>query len=86
MASTFASLNTASLALAEHAWGGGWWFGPLIPLLWIAAVGVVVWLVTRRRGSGPRDGTERARGVLAERYARGELTTDEYRDRLANLG
>jgi uncharacterized membrane protein len=28
---------------------------------------------------------ERARDVLAERYARGEVTTEEYRERLERL-
>jgi len=28
---------------------------------------------------------DRARDILAERYARGELTTDEYRERLEQL-
>lgn len=69
----------------EHGWGGGWWFGPLIPLLWLALVGVTVWLITRRRRPHEPSGMDRARHVLAERYAQGELTTDEYRERLANL-
>jgi uncharacterized membrane protein len=30
-------------------------------------------------------GVERARGILAERYARGEIDGDEYRERLAQL-
>ena len=35
---------------------------------------------------GERSGVERARDGLAERYARGELSTDEYRERLEQLG
>lgn len=81
--STIAPLTAT--ALAHPGWhGDGWWFGPLIPLLWIALIGSTVWLITRRRRSGP-SGAERARDVLAERYARGELTADEYHNRLANL-
>jgi Short C-terminal domain len=39
------------------------------------------------RGARPpkRSDVERARDVLAERYARGELTTEEYRERLEQL-
>ena len=39
------------------------------------------------RGVRPRDrsGAERAREILAERYARGELSSDEYRERLEHL-
>jgi putative membrane protein len=63
----------------------GWW--PLWPLLWIAVIGTIAWFVTRRRRNGerPRDGVDRARDILAERYARGEIATDEYRERLEQL-
>ena len=63
-------------------WGGPWW--PLWPLLWAALIGTVVWLVVRRRDrrSDPFDG---ARALLAERYARGELGAEEYRERLDEL-
>lgn len=67
---------------APHAGNGGW-FWPLIPLAWIVVVGLVVWLVTRRR----RDpsAADRAKAVLADRYARGELSTDDYRERFDQL-
>lgn len=86
-----APTNLLTVLAAGGHWGpgwgpdGGWWFGPLIPLLWIALVGLTVWLVTRRRRSHEPTGMDRARHLLAERYARGELSTDEYRDRLDNL-
>jgi hypothetical protein len=38
-----------------------------------------------RRPAPKRSDVERARDVLAERYAGGELTTDEYRERLEQL-
>jgi putative membrane protein len=70
-------------------WAGGWMW------LWgtFMMVGVliaVVWLVrsvTTGRPTSPTadNGTERARAILAERYARGELTTEEYRERLEHL-
>jgi putative membrane protein len=64
--------------------GGFWWF-PFM-LLWIAVLGAVIWLVvraSRRREQG--SGLERASDVLAERYARGELSGEEYRERLEEL-
>jgi putative membrane protein len=72
-----------------HAgWWGGWWWW----LWWLAMVAVslafvaaLVWLMRRQGGPGPTDVTAGARQVLAERYARGELTTEEYRARLAEL-
>jgi putative membrane protein len=60
----------------------------LIPLLWIAVVTVValvVWLVTRQRHSHEPDALDDARRILAERYARGDQSTDEYRERLDQL-
>ena len=71
------------LAAGEHR---GWW--PLWLVFWLAVGATVVWLVARRRGpggpSGP-SGTDRARDILAERFARGDMTADEYRERLAEL-
>ena len=84
------TLTTELLVLSARdwggGWGGGWWFGPLIPLLWLTLVGLTVWLVTRRRRTAEPTGMDRARTVLAERYAQGELSTEEYRERLENLG
>ncbi|WP_196468427.1 SHOCT domain-containing protein [Planomonospora sp. ID91781] len=65
-------------------------------LLWLALTALVVWLVVRstpaRAGGAPAappaanaDVTASARRILAERYARGELDTDEYTRRLAAL-
>src|SRR5215216_4333475 len=65
--------------LAHAAWWPG--FG----LLWIVLFwGVVVLFFRRRRGwwGGPRASGE---AVLGERYARVEITEDEYRQRLRVL-
>lgn len=75
-------------------WGGfglGWLFGPIFSLVWLAVIAFVVWLVWRNRGAGwgrwsAVSATQRARDILAERYARGEISTEEYRDRLEQLG
>ncbi|MFF5211118.1 SHOCT domain-containing protein [Streptosporangium sp. NPDC000396] len=77
-----------------HMWGGGWgWlWGGLMMLFWVGLIALVVWLVTRAAsGSRPapppeRSGLDRARDILSERYARGEISTEEYRDRLTHLG
>ncbi len=68
-------------------WGGGWmwiWGVLMMALFWV----FVVWLVrttARPGGWAPRDPADRAREVLAERYARDELSTDEYRERVSEL-
>ena len=72
--------------LADHAHEGhGWW--PLWPLLWLAVLATVVWIVARRRRNGDRrgGGADRAREILAERFARREIAGEEYRERLEQL-
>jgi len=60
---------------------GGWFLWPLIPLLWFTLVVLFFVFVVRRR-RGWWDGRRSGESVLAERYARGEITDDEYRTRL----
>jgi putative membrane protein len=70
------------MSSGSDEWGGhAWW--PLWPLFWAALIGTVVWLIVRRRNR--RDPFDNARGVLAERFARGELSGEEYRARLDEL-
>ena len=79
-------MNALALPLFTHDghgdWGHHWW--PLWLLFWAALIGTAVWLISRRRRGrgGPFDG---ARELLAERYARGELSGEEYRERLDEL-
>jgi putative membrane protein len=68
--------------LMTWANGGGPWF-LLFPLFWLVVVVGAFWLF-RRRGHDWH-ATTSAEGVLAERYARGEITADEYRQRLGVL-
>jgi putative membrane protein len=78
------SVTTAALPLlTQHAddWGHPWW--PLWLLFWAALIGTAAWLILRRRNRrGPLD---HAREILAERFARGELSGEEYRERLDEL-
>lgn len=70
-----------NLILASHPFGGGFWF-PLIPLVFIALwITLFVVFGRRWRHSDRRSGES----VLAERYARGEITDTEYRERLQVL-
>jgi putative membrane protein len=73
----------------RHGWGPGsgwgWLWGPIVLLLWVALIATVVWFVARSARPPERSGAERAREVLAARYARGELTTEEDRERLEQL-
>ena len=66
--------------------GGGWWF--LWPL-WFVGLWIVLALVLRfgvwGRHRGHWSASVTAEGILAERFARGEITEKEYRDRIAVL-
>jgi putative membrane protein len=80
------SLLTDTVVMAHDRWDGpsAWW--PVFPALWLLAIaGVItaVILVSRRnrRTAGARAGEAR----LAELFAAGEISEDEYRHRLAVL-
>jgi putative membrane protein len=75
---------TSLMLFTDHDgdWGHPWW--PLWLIFWAALIGLGVWLISRRRDRRS-DPLDRAREVLAERFARGELTGDEYRQRLDEL-
>jgi putative membrane protein len=75
--------NTIALVASHGEWEHhGWW--PIWPFIWLLVVGLIVWLVVRR-GRGPWSGGRRAQDILAERYARGEISGEEYRERLDGL-
>lgn len=63
-------------------WNGGWmWlWGTVMLLTWVAVLGGVAWLLLRQ-GRDMRPESGRARQVLDERLASGEITPEEYRER-----
>jgi putative membrane protein len=77
-------LHTFTFTLAS---GNGWHHGhcwivfPILLLVLAAIVGAFFW----RRNGGASGGGDSPRRILAERFARGEINGDEYRDRLAQL-
>jgi len=71
-------------------WGWGWVFGLLViaglALLVLVLVRVVGGGVDKTGGPGAKEGERsRAEVFLAERYARGEIDTAEYTERLRHL-
>lgn len=65
-------------------WGVGWmWLW--IVFLCVAIIAGAVWLITRGRDATTGATSSRARDILDERYARGELSTEEYRERVDQL-
>jgi putative membrane protein len=75
------------LAGQGHGWGGGWGGGPWIGLVWVAVwAAVIIGAVYLLRRRPPASRTEPgAEAVLAARYARGDISDEEYRERLAVL-
>ncbi|MFF7250211.1 SHOCT domain-containing protein [Embleya sp. NPDC008237] len=70
--------------------GWEWVWGSILMLLLILVIVAAVWLLARgsslgRTAPGPDSGGSSATEVLAQRYARGEIDTEEYRERLAVL-
>lgn len=64
--------------------GPGWWI--FFPLFWVGVWFVLVAFVwRRRRGWWARNGRASGEVVLGERFARGEISDAEYRERLAVL-
>jgi putative membrane protein len=77
----------AALLASHDVHGWDEWVWPLLGLL-IVTIGVIWcgWLVSRPAGAlGSRTARDRAREILAERFARGEVTAEEYRERLSEL-
>lgn len=75
--------------------GGGMMMGPGMmvagPLLVVSAVVLVVWIVASGRlpGAGTvigGSGEDNAQAILRERYARGEITREQYEQMRLDLG
>ena len=71
-------------------WGGAWMWLWGIAMMALFVV-LIVWLVRAATGGqgpsarSPGHPNDRTREILAERYARGELTTEEYQERAEQL-
>ena len=74
-----------------HAWGAGWGmlFGPLMMIVFLAAVVALAVAAARWLGAGgpsggqavPPPGGRSALDVLRDRFARGEIDKDEFEER-----
>lgn len=66
----------------HHMWGMHWlWW-----IFWIVIILLAAWGMTARASrSRPSDSSETPLQVLERRYANGEISTEEYRERKAEL-
>jgi putative membrane protein len=70
----------------RHMMWAGWGFHWIwMVVFWAAVIALVVWAVSRLTPTDRDRGANRARDVLDERYARGEIDEEEYRRRRSQL-
>lgn len=67
-------------------WGGGWFLGPIMMLVFIAGIVLVVvvvvrWLGAPGHGAAAEPPAKTALNILRERFARGEIDKEEFEDR-----
>jgi putative membrane protein len=87
-------VSIASTVLFADAWdtnghmGGGWWIVMMFGMVffWAAVILGIVWLVRRSSGAARFGSSQDARGetpieILERRFAEGEISADEYRER-----
>jgi putative membrane protein len=70
-------------------WGGAWsWLGPLMMLVfWVLAIGGIVIILRAwwQPPSRPLQGGDSALDILRERYARGELSREQFEEMRRDL-
>ena len=79
-------------ALMQEGYGygmhyGGHWFGMHWGwwLFWLLLIGLGIWFVVRSSGSARAGRGAGAEEALRERYARGEISEEEFRSRMRVL-
>ena len=71
------------------SWGGGFWFGPVLMILFwliiiVGAVFIIYALVNPQRSVPPSAG-ESALEILKSRYAKGEINKEEFEEKKKDL-
>lgn len=72
-----------------HMWGGGWGFGWIFPLLMMVVFAAIcAFLISRMSGHdhARRDTTSSALRLLNERFAKGEISKEEFQEKRSVLG
>ncbi len=91
-ATVLTTVSAAAQTYGDHPHMGGGWggmiIGPIMMIVFIALiVGAVVLVVrwTGLGGSALAGGANKARNILDERFARGEIDKDDYEERKRGL-
>ena len=74
---------TTLAVLASNSDHHHWWI--VFPILWALLLGALIVVLWRRGRRCRPDGGDSAKRILGERFARGEINADEYRERLGQL-
>ncbi len=86
MAMSYLAVVLAQFRDDDRMSGGEWAMMIVFATLFAALLATAIWaLITYVGRASRRHEPASPLDVLAERYARGEISTDEYQERLANL-
>jgi putative membrane protein len=66
--------------------GFGWWGMLMMLLVWGSLIWFFVWLVKTLAAPRTAGGSSSARAILDERYAKGELSRDDYESMREDIG
>ena len=61
-----------------------WVLVGVLVFAWLVLIVAAAWLVVTRPGPHPTVPTDRGRVILADRFARGEIDAEEFRERMGN--
>ena len=81
---TVATLVADRYEMMDGGNGWMWLWGGMMLLLTVVVIGALVWAVARAPRIAPQP-HDRAHAILAERFARGEITSEEYQERAQHL-
>lgn len=87
MVTEFLAQNGTGQHMWGGDWGGGWMWMMAVPMMAafvVLAIAALIWAV-RSTSHSVESRQSHARQILEERYARGEIATDEYQERLREL-
>jgi uncharacterized membrane protein len=61
-----------------------WVLVGVLTFAWLVLIVAAAWLVVTPPGHHPTVPTDRGRVILADRFARGEIDAEEFRERMGN--